>query len=273
MPIVTLTTDFGLSDSYVAQMKGAMLSIAPEATLIDVTHQVFRQDCAAASAILADAVRAFPPGTIHLAVVDPGVGSERRAVAVETMAEGNAEGPRLVAPDNGVLTDVVKAFPVRRAVQLTEKRFWRRSVSQTFHGRDIFGPVAAHWSRGVDLSEFGPALETPLVTLPADSPTVAGDTIQGRIVRTDSFGNLITNIDVSLLPTTGREKLVVELGEQRIVGIARYYGERAPGELLALIGSSGHLEVAVCMGHAGEILAAWSGDILIVKGLQKVSHD
>src|ERR1700722_14205809 len=249
MSIITLTTDFGLSDSYVAQMKGAMLAIAPEATLIDVTHQVFRQDCAVASAILADAVRAFQPGAIHLVAADPGVGSERRAVAFETMAEG----PRLVAPDNGVLTDVVKAFPVRRAVELTEKRFWRRSVSHTFHGRDIFGPVAAHWSRGVDLSEFGPPLETPLVTLPADPPTVAGDTIQGRILRTDSFGNLITNIDVSLLPTTGREKLVVELGEQRILGVSRYYGERAPGELLALIGSSGHLEVAVCMGHAGEI--------------------
>jgi len=273
MPIITLTTDFGLSDSYVAQMKGAMLSIAPEATLIDVTHQVFRQDCAAASAILADAIRAFPPDTIHLAVIDPGVGSERRAVAVETTAEGNAAGPRFVAPDNGVLTDVLQSFPLRRAVQLTEKRFWRRSVSHTFHGRDVFGPVAAHWSRGVDISEFGPPVETPLVTLPAEPPNVAGDTIQGRIVRTDSFGNLITNIDIALLPTSGREKLVVEMGEQRIVGISRYYGESAPGELLALIGSSGHLEIAVCMGHAGEILAAWSGDTVTVKGLRKVAHD
>jgi S-adenosyl-L-methionine hydrolase (adenosine-forming) len=268
MPIITLTTDFGLSDSYVAQMKGAMLSIAPEATLIDVTHAVFRQDVAAASAILADVVGAFPPGTIHLVVVDPGVGSERRAVAVETTAEGNADGPRFVAPDNGVLTGVLQSLSVRRAVQLTERRFWRSAVSHTFHGRDIFGPVAAHWSRGVDLSEFGPPLDTPLVTLAVDSPTVAGDEVRGRIVRTDSFGNLITNIDESLLPKTGRERLVVELGTQRIQGIARFYGERAAGELLALVGSSGRLEIAVCQGHAGEILAAWSGDAVTVKGLR-----
>jgi S-adenosyl-L-methionine hydrolase (adenosine-forming) len=271
MPIITLTTDFGLSDSYVAQMKGAMLSIAPDATLVDVTHDVFRQDCAAASAILADAVGAFPPGTIHLVVVDPGVGSERRAVAVETTADGDANGPRFVGPDNGVLTGVLQTFSVRRAVQLTERRFWRRTVSHTFHGRDIFGPVAAHWSRGVDLSEFGPPLETPLVALPADRPVVAGDEIQGRIVRTDSFGNLISNIDESLLPKSDREQLVVELGTQRIQGIARYYGEKPPGELLALVGSSGRLEIAVCQGHAGEILAAWSGDAVTVKGLRRVT--
>lgn len=269
MPIITLTTDFGLSDSYVAQMKGVMLSIAPEATLVDVTHQVFRQDVVAASAILADAVRAFPPGTIHLVVIDPGVGSERRAVAVETRAEGNTLGPRFVAPDNGVLTEALQSFAARRAVQLTERRFWRNAVSHTFHGRDIFGPVAAHWSRGVDVSEFGPALETPLVTLPIERPNVAGDEIRGRIVRTDSFGNLITNIDESLLPKTGREKLVVELGTQRIQGISRYYGEKSPGELLALVGSSGRLEVAVRQGHAGEILAAWSGDPVIVRGVRK----
>jgi S-adenosylmethionine hydrolase len=254
-------------------MKGVMLSIAPETTLIDVTHDVFRQDCAAASAILADAVGAFPPGTIHVAVVDPGVGSGRRAVAVETTAEGNAEGPRFVAPDNGVLTGILQSFSVRRAVQLTERRFWRRAVSPTFHGRDIFGPVAAHWSRGVDLSEFGPPLDTPLVELPVDRPVVVEDQIQGRIVRTDSFGNLITNIDESLLPKTGREKWIVELGTQRIQGIARYYGEKAPGELLALFGSSGRLEIAVCQGHAGEILAAWSGDAVTVKGLRKVADD
>jgi|HubBroStandDraft_6_1064221.scaffolds.fasta_scaffold168765_2 S-adenosylmethionine hydrolase len=267
MPIITLTTDFGLSDSYVAQMKGVMLSIAPEATLVDVTHQVFRQDCAAASAILADAVGAFPPGTIHLVVVDPGVGSKRRAVAVETI------GPRFVAPDNGVLTGVLQNFAVRRAVQLAERRFWRADVSRTFHGRDIFGPVAAHWSRGVDLSEFGPSLTAPLVALPADRPVIAGDEIQGRIVRTDSFGNLITNIDESMLSHLGRNRLVVELGAQQIKGISQFYGEKSPGELLALFGSSGRLEIAVCQGHAGEILAAWSGDPVTVRKLVQDPND
>src|ERR1700685_2767838 len=198
-PIITITTDFGLSDSYVAQMKGVILGISPQARLVDVTHQVPRQDCAAASAILADVVDAFPPGTIHLVVVDPGVGTKRRAVAVETIAEakpgGEASGPRFVAPDNGVLTDVLQRHRIRRAVRLSETRFWATDVSNTFHGRDIFAPVAAHWSTGVDLAEFGPPLMLPLIQLPVSRPTVHDGEIRGEIVRTDSFGNLITNID------------------------------------------------------------------------------
>jgi hypothetical protein len=267
-PIITITTDFGLSDSYVAQMKGAILAISPEATLVDVTHQVPRQDCAAASAILADVVAAFPPGTIHLVVVDPGVGTDRRAVAVETKNANEVIGPRFVAPDNGVLTEVLQNRPIQRAVRLAEPRFWRAEVSHTFHGRDVFAPVAAHWSRGIDLAEFGPPLEWPLIKLAANRPVVQAGEIRGRIVRTDSFGNLITNIEASTLPESGRERLIIELGTQRIVGISRCYGEKPTGELLALIGSSGRLEIAVCQGHAGEILAAWSGDPVAVKGLK-----
>jgi S-adenosylmethionine hydrolase len=266
MPLITLTTDFGLSDSYVAQMKGVILAIAPEATLVDVTHQIPRQDRMAASVILADAVGTFPPGTIHLVVVDPGVGSERRAVAVETDS-GESIGPRFVAPDNGVLTGALANYTVRRAVQLTEHRYWRPETSHTFHGRDIFAPVAAHWSLGVDVSEFGPPLDSPLVTLPLNRPVVAGNEIRGSIVRTDTFGNLITNIDASLIPEAGHDRLVVELGTQRIEGISRFYSEKPAGELLALFGSSGRLEIAVCQGHAGEILAAWSGDPVVVTGL------
>jgi len=268
-PIITLTTDFGLSDSYVAQMKGVMLQIAPDATLVDVTHQIPPQDCVVASAILADVVPHFPPGTIHLVVVDPGVGTERRAVAVECESQNQELGPSFVAPDNGVLTGVLQARKVRRAVQLTEKRFWRSALSHTFHGRDLFGPVAAHLSHGVDLLEFGPSLETPLIQLPLDPPTCQGSTLRGRIVRTDSFGNLITNITASLLPERERERLVVELGHQRIEWLSRTYGQRGRGELLALIGSSGFLEIAVNGGHAGEILAAWSGDLVLVKGISR----
>jgi hypothetical protein len=266
-PIITLTTDFGLSDSYVAQIKGVILAISPGATLVDVTHQVPRQDCVAASVLLADAVGAFPAGTIHLVVVDPGVGTDRRAVAVETKGAGDTIGPRFVAPDNGVLTSVLQTCPVRRAVRLAERRFWGAEISHTFHGRDIFAPVAAHWSLGIDLAAFGPPLELPLVALPSDRPVVDGDAIHGRIVRTDSFGNLITNIDAFLLPEAARERVVVELGTQRIKGISRFYGEKSAGELLALFGSSGRLEIAVCQGHAGEILAAWSGDPVIVRRL------
>jgi hypothetical protein len=248
-------------------MKGVILSISPAATLVDVTHRIPPQDCVAASAVLADAVGAFPAGTIHLVVVDPGVGTDRRAVAVETTGAGDVIGPRFVAPDNGVLTGVLENFPVRRAVRLTERGFWRSEISHTFHGRDIFAPVAAHWSLGIDLDAFGPPLDSPLLALPADRPIVDGDKIRGRIVRTDSFGNLVTNIDASLLPEAGRDRLIVELGTQRIKGISRFYGEKSTGELLALFGSSGRLEIAVCQGHAGEILAAWSGDPVTVRGL------
>jgi S-adenosyl-L-methionine hydrolase (adenosine-forming) len=265
--IITLTTDFGLSDSYVAQMKGAILSIAPEVVLVDVTHQIPPQDCAAASALLADAVGVFPAGTIHLVVVDPGVGTKRRAVAIEARGKNDKHPLRFVAPDNGVLTRVLADRKVFGAVQLSEPRFWRPIVSQTFHGRDIFGPVAAHWSFGVELSLFGPPLDSPLVTLSLQEAVLEGSTLRGEVVRSDAFGNLITNIPASRLPEADRPRMTVEVGTQRIVGISRAYQDRAPGELVALIGSSGMLEIAVCCGNAGEILTAWSGDKVVVRGL------
>jgi len=265
--LITLTTDFGLSDSYVAQMKGAILTIAPDVVLIDVTHKIPPQDRVAGSAVLADAVGAFPAGTIHLVVVDPGVGTVRRAVAVEARGENDASELRFVAPDNGVLTRVLEGRTVCRAVQLAEPRYWRPSVSQTFHGRDVFGPVAAHWSRGVDLAEFGPPLNSPLVKLFLPTPIREGRNLCGEVVRTDAFGNLITNIAAAQLPESDRGRLTVEIGTQRIAGISRAYQDRSAGELVALIGSSGMLEIAVCCGHAGEVLAAWSGDKVVVRGI------
>jgi S-adenosylmethionine hydrolase len=265
--LITLTTDFGLSDSYVAQMKGAILTIAPEAVLVDVTHDIPPQDCAAAAAVLADSVGAFPADTIHLVVVDPGVGTDRRAVAVEARGEKDAGKLRFVAPDNGVLTRVLEGRNICRAVRLAERQFWRESVSQAFHGRDIFGPVAAHWSRGVDLAEFGPPLDSPLVTLSLPQPIREGPSLCGEVVRTDAFGNLITNIAATQLPEADRPRLTVEIGTQRIAGISRAYQDRAAGELVAVIGSSGMLEIAICRGHAGERLAAWSGDKVVVRGI------
>jgi S-adenosyl-L-methionine hydrolase (adenosine-forming) len=265
--LITLTTDFGLSDSYVAQMKGAILTIAPDVVLIDVTHKIPPQDCVAGSTVLADAVGAFPAGTIHLIVVDPGVGTARRAVAVEARGENDASELRFVAPDNGVLTRVLEGRIVCRAVRLTERRFWHASVSQTFHGRDIFGPVAAHWSRGVDITEFGPPLDSPLVKLSLPEPTRDGRNLCGEVVRTDAFGNLITNIAATQLRDADRGRLSVEIGTQRIAGISRAYQDRSAGELVAVIGSSGMLEIAVCCGHAGEVLAAWSGDKVVVRGI------
>src|SRR5580692_7587559 len=220
-PLITLTTDFGITDSYVAQMKGAILSIAPDAILIDVTHKIPPQDCAVAAAVLADAVGALPAGTIHLVVVDPGVGTPRRAIAVEARGEQDEAPLRFVAPDNGVLTRVLEARPTVRAVELRERRFWRPTVSQTFHGRDVFGPVAAHWSRGIDIAEFGPPLESPIIKLSLPEPTCEGLTLRGEVIRTDAFGNLITNIPATRLPEADRPRLMVEIGTQRIVGISR----------------------------------------------------
>jgi S-adenosylmethionine hydrolase len=268
-PLITLTTDFGISDSYVAQMKGAILTIAPEAVLIDVTHRIPRQDCGVAAAVLADAIGPFPPGTIHLVVIDPGVGTDRRAIAVEARGEHDGGDLRFVAPDNGVLTRALLGRSVRRAVELTERRFWRSSVSQTFHGRDIFGPVAAHWSLGVDLSEFGPTLDSPLATLALPQPTRDGINLVSEVVRTDAFGNLLTNIAAAQIPPGDRSRAIVEIGTQRIAGISKAYQDRPAGEVLALFGSSGMLEIAVCCGHAGEILAAWSGDKVTVRGAGK----
>jgi S-adenosylmethionine hydrolase len=266
-PLITLTTDFGLTDSYVAQMKGSILTIAPEAVLVDVTHNIPQQDCGAAAAVLADVVGAFPAGTIHLVVVDPGVGTNRRAVAVEVRGDEDAADLRFVAPDNGVLTRVLENRSITRAVRLADPRFWRASVSQTFHGRDIFGPVAAHWSLGVDLAEFGPPLDSPLIKLSIPAPISKGGQICGEVIRTDSFGNLITNIGAESLPEADRSRLTVEIGTQRIAGISRAYQDRSVGELVAVIGSSGMLEIAICCGRAGEILAAWSGDKVIVRGI------
>ncbi len=265
-PLITLTTDFGLSNSYVAQMKGVILAISPNAVLVDVTHQIPPQDCQAASAVLADAVDAFAPEAIHLVVVDPGVGTDRRAVAVEARGQGDAAARRFVAPDNGVLTGALQNRSVGRAVCLTNPSYWRPRVSNTFHGRDVFGPVAAYWSLGVDLAEFGPPLDSPLVQIPVERPVNGGGALRGRIVRADSFGNLVTNLHESLLPERGRDRLVVELDDRRIAGMVRTYAERPAGELVALVGSSGYLEVAVVCGSASRLFATWRELTVLVQG-------
>jgi S-adenosylmethionine hydrolase len=258
-PLVTLTTDFGLADHYAAQMKGVILSISPDAALVDITHLVPPQDVTTGSLLLDQAVDAFPGYAIHLVVVDPGVGTDRRPVAVETAAG------RFVAPDNGVLGGVLERHPPRRAVRLDNPRYWRRSVSSTFHGRDLFAAVAAHWSLGVDIAEFGPSLEGPLVRIPSSVAVREGNAIRGRILRADSFGNLMTNIPGSWLGGAGG-RLVIEVGRHRIHGLSTCYAEAAPQAPLALINSAGLLEIAVCCGRADESLGVRPGDTLIVRG-------
>lgn len=261
--IITYTTDFGLADSYVAQMKGEILRINPDVRLIDVTHEVPAQDVTRAALILNDIVDSFPSDTIHLAVVDPGVGSNRRLVAAE-MA-----GQRFVGPDNGLFGCVAKRHPPTQAVRVDEPRFWRQlpagsSPSSTFHGRDILAPVAAHISRGVDLAELGPALEDALQPTRLPEPQVTPGRIVGEVLWTDTFGNLITNIDGSLLASIAG-RIVIEIAGQRIVGLAKFYFEQPAGALLALIGSHGLLEISVNCGSAAERLHARRCERVIVE--------
>ena len=262
--IITLTTDFGLADAYVAAMKGVILDINREATIIDVCHTIAPQNIAQAAFILSTAHQFFPARTIHVVVVDPGVGTERRAIILRT--------PRFdfVAPDNGVLSYVIESFlkerlrpaqgqtalpPELEAVSITRPEFWRSPVSPTFHGRDIFAPVAARLSLGAAPEEFGEVIRS-ITLLPEHRPyQESAGTLVGRIVHIDQFGNLITNFKREDLP---EEPFAVEVSNRFISGLSRTYGE---GEgLLVLIGSSGYLEIAVKGGSARDFLGAAVGD-------------
>ena len=260
MSIITLTTDFGLADGYVGTMKGVILGIDPTATIVDISHDISPQDVREAAYTLYTAYPYFPQGTIHVVVVDPGVGSERRAIALRT--------PRatFVAPDNGVLSYVVAHEMVEEIVDLTDPRYHLSPVSCTFHGRDIFAPVAAHLARGIPLAELGEPL-AEVIAFPLPRPQVRPDgTIVGQIIHIDRFGNLITSItskDLAdhLLLGEG----IIGIQGQSIRGIANHYAEGTPGTLLALIGSEGHLEIAVTGGSASKSLGARVGDEVLLK--------
>jgi hypothetical protein len=253
--IVTLTTDFGWRDFYVAAMKGVVLSIHPEALLVDVSHDVPPGDLGEAARTLAQAAPCFPPGTVHAAVVDPGVGTDRRPLAAE------AGGQLFVGPDNGLLWPLVAQDPRRRVVHLTEPRFFRRTVSRTFHGRDLFAPVAAHLASGRDPDELGTRIDDP-IRFEEEPPREENGALVGEVTRVDRFGNLVTNISRDRLDRflEGREPRT-GAGGLEVRGVQGCYGDVAPGEALALIGSTGCLELSVNGGRASE-RAAPSGELL-----------
>jgi hypothetical protein len=268
--IITLTTDFGYDDAYVAALKGAILSTNPEASIIDITHSIEPQNILQGAFILGIAYRYFPKHTIHVAIVDPGVGSERQGVIVKTPSS------LLVAPDNGILSYIIDdLFLVEsrsltehtqglrelvfksglEAVTITDPRFWRHPVSPTFHGRDIFAPVAAGLSLGISLYEFGEKIKS-LHVLSMPRPTVDPDgNLIGLILHIDHFGSLITNIKNNELP--GKDVLV-EVAGHRIQGISDYYAQNEG--VLAILGSSGYLEVSLRDGSACDFLGAMVGD-------------
>jgi S-adenosylmethionine hydrolase len=261
MRLITLTTDFGLEDAYVGVMKGVILSINPAATIVDLCHAVPPQDMQAAAFLLHTAWPYFPLGTIHVVVVDPGVGSQRRAIAVDV---GTAT---FVTPDNGVLSYVLAEAAEKntQAVHLTNQRYWLSPVSATFHGRDIFAPVAAHLSLGVPLTDLGEPLPLgELVTFPLPRPERQGDTWVGHVVHIDHFGNLVTDLEAEAIGDP--QAVAIEVGRQRIFGLRRTYAEGTPGEPIALIGSSGRLEIAVTGGQAVRWLKVQIGDRVRVSG-------
>jgi len=261
--IITLTTDFGLADAYVAAMKGVILGINPGAKLVDICHSVKPQNIPQAAFVLSTACQFFPKRTIHVVVVDPGVGTERRAIILRTPQAD------FVAPDNGVLSYIVRQFPAEpvdasrrqvelapelEAVAITRPRFWRSPVSPTFHGRDIFAPVAAWLSLGSPLADFGESV-TSLNILPLPLPyQPSADTLVGHILHIDNFGNLITSVKSDDLP---EQPITIEVGSQLISGLSRTYAEGKG--LLALIGSSGYLEVAFEGGSASDFLGVEVG--------------
>ena len=267
--IITLTTDFGTSDAYVGVMKGVILGINPNVQIVDITHAVPPQDIHEAALLIHSAHRYFPKDTIHTIVVDPGVGSDRRAVVCQT------DRALFVCPDNGILTYLLQEIEDSEeqpayVVTIQNRAYYLPEVSQTFHGRDIFAPVAAHLSLGVLIDDIGPPVKN-LVRFPMPRLTISDDKLTGEIIKIDSFGNAITSISKSLLtrlgskPTERTPDYEITVGNITLKCLNRIYAESEIGEPLAIIGSTGMLEIAVNGGSAEQILGLKQGDTVAIR--------
>ena len=256
MRIITLLTDFGLQDNYVGSMKGVMLALNPDLQLVDITHMVPPHDISAGAFTLGQAAPCFPLGTIHLAVVDPGVGTARKAIIA------SAGGHYFVAPDNGLLSYVIDAADEFSAYEITADHYFRKPVSSTFHGRDVFAPAAAWLSKDIPLKQFGPRVEDP-VRLKLPIPVKVREALlQAAILAVDQFGNLITNLkpqDVPAYDDHDTRACKVLAGKREISQFRRTFGEGKPGELFLVPGSSGYLEIVVREGSAASDLGLKSG--------------
>lgn len=255
MKCITLLTDFGLQDGYVGVMKGVMLSIAPETRLIDISHEIHPQDVLEASLVLERAAPYFPAGTVHLAVVDPGVGTQRRPIAARL------GGGFFVGPDNGLLTGLVETAEREKAavqvVHLNQPRYWLPQVSNVFHGRDIFAPVAAHIANGVELEAMGTPIHDE-VRLQRPLPKFEHGRWLGQVLIIDRFGNLSTNITRQDLRDTHQVEVIIK--NQSITSLVLAFGNAQPGEQVALIDSDDRLCICVVNGSAAAVLKAAVGD-------------
>lgn len=241
--IITLTTDFGLKDLYVGSMKGVILGINIDTIITDITHQITKYDIFRAAFTVRNFYQYFPSDTIHIVVVDPGVGSSRRPIIIQT------EKGIFVGPDNGVFSLILQENKEADVFEITNTDYMMNNVSQTFHGRDIFAPVAAHISKGLDISELGSEIHSPLL-LRINKPIILNNQIIGEVVYTDSFGNLITNISADMIDRFNE----ICIDGYTVDTVAESYDEVEQGKLLAIFGSSGFLEISVNQGSAAETI-------------------
>ena len=258
MRIITLTTDFGTEDWFVGTMKGVIASINPRATVVDITHAIPGGDVRAGAFALAASYKYFPQGSVHVAIVDPGVGSKRRAIAIQT------ERYSFVGPDNGVLSFASRGERIKAVRALENETYFLKPISQTFHGRDVFAPVAAHLARGVSTAKFGPATRN-FVRLDWPEANVHRGSIEGEVIYIDKFGNSITNIPASTVARLGDEHFEIFKGRKRICPIRTHYQSVPARQAVAVPGSSGYLEIAVNGGNASAMLGLRVGNRVTIR--------
>lgn len=259
-PIITLLTDFGTQDYFVGAMKGVILSINPRARIVDITHKIPPQDIEAGAFNLLSVYKDFPDGTIHVGVVDPGVGSDRRAILIECAHQF------FVGPDNGLFSWVRQREGKYRARQLTNREFFREELSTTFHGRDVFAPVAAHLSSGHAPEEFGPVVQD-IVSLDHLEPAISGDHIEGRIIHIDRFGNCITSLSASHFGNQLGAGACLTVNGRKVTGIREFFSQAKPltdEALFMILGSAGFVEIAAQSASAASILDARRGDRVVL---------
>lgn len=255
MAIVTLLTDFGVQDEYVGVLKGVILGINASANIVDICHGIEAQDIVGAAHALTSAYPYFPGGTVHAAIVDPGVGTDRGIIAAQ------ADGHRFIAPDNGLLAPILAASGALVIHRVENEALFRHPVSRTFHGRDIIAPVAAHLSTGRPLEDLGPVVGFEDINILADAGVkrIAPNAVEGRIITVDRFGNLITNIRVQDLAGPDRTQITLSVGEVTVSGLRTAYAQGSPGEPMALVGSRNTIEIAVREGSAARLLGLTKG--------------
>lgn len=261
MSVITLTTDFGIVDEYVGVMKGVILSVNPSASIVDITHHIPPQNIIYAAFLIQSSYRYFPKNTVHVIVVDPGVGTDRAILAARK------DDHIFLAPDNGILTPILEDQTFQTLVSVDNSFYFLDSISHTFHGRDIFAPIAGHLAKGLPIEELGKKIDIcQIKRISIPKPVITDQTIEGTIMMIDRFGNLITNIDKKILQTILNKSVRIYIGNKTIEGISENYSSVEFQKPLAIIGSKGYLEISINCGSAKNYFQAQMGDHVRIAG-------